>query len=237
MKIIEISTTQNVTIKYELASPIMRFLAFSIDFVVILLLNLIFWTVVEGAFSVGYWQSFIWLPFTCYTLILESLNKGATIGKRLLGLRVMRVDGREIQFTDYMMRWLFRMLDIYGSLGALAVFTSLSSNKYQRLGDFMANTVVVVLKKERRFKLENLLKFDSLKDYEVMFPQVVSLKEDEMLLLKEVVGKYSAYRNEAHALALESTANIIANRLSIDKPENDAAFLKRLIKDYVVLTR
>ncbi|MFY0673284.1 MAG: RDD family protein [Bacteroidia bacterium] len=237
MKIIEISTSQNVTIKYELASPLMRFLAFMIDFIFLALLNVIIWAIVEGSFSVSYWQSYIWLPFTCYTLLLESLNKGATLGKLILGLRVMRIDGREIKFTDYMMRWLFRLLDIYASFGALAVFTSLSSHKYQRLGDFMANTVVVVLKKERRFKLDNLLKFDSLSDYEVMFPQVVNLSEEEMLLLKEVVGKYSAFRNEAHTLALESTASIIANRLRIDKPDNNASFLKRLIKDYVVLTR
>ena len=237
MKSIEISTTQNVTIKYELASPFVRLLALIVDLIIITITQLILAGALSSIISESYWYTYLWVPFLCYSLIFESLNKGATPGKKVFGIRVMRVDGREIQFTDYLMRWIFRLIDITMSLGTLAMFFALSSEKNQRIGDYMANTVVVVLKKNRRFSIEGLLKFENLSEYKVMFPQVLSLNENEMLLLKEVLNKQKAFNNDAHNLALESTAKIVAKRLNIDKPKNDAAFVQRLIKDYVVLTR
>lgn len=172
-----------------------------------------------------------------YTLFFESLMNGATPGKRALGIRVMRVDGREVQFTDYLMRWIFRGLDVYLTSGALAIFTMISSDKYQRLGDFLANTMVVVLKKEKRFKLENLTKFDQLSNYEVSYPQVVELKEEDVLLIKEVVDRYKAFPNDAHTLVLETLTTQLTKQLKLEKPENQISFLKGIIKDYVVLTR
>ncbi|MGB0431194.1 MAG: RDD family protein [Bacteroidia bacterium] len=237
MKSIEISTTQNVTIKYELASPFVRLLAFLVDIVIISLAQLILALALSSFITESYWYSYLWMPFLFYSLVFESLNKGATPGKKVFGIRVMRVDGREIQFTDYLMRWIFRLVDIVISFGSMAMFFSLSSEKSQRIGDYMANTVVVILKKHRRFSIDGLVKFESLSDYEVMFPQVVNLTEAEMLLLKEVLNKHKSYNNQAHDLALETTSKIIAKRLNIDKPKNDPAFIKKLIKDYVVLTR
>lgn len=237
MKAIEISTTQNVIVKYGLASPLIRFLGFMIDLIIIVLTVWLAWLVFGDLFNIEFWDSYIWLPWCFYTLIFESLNKGATPGKMILGIRVMRIDGKELQFTDYLMRWIFRLVDIYFTWGALAVFGAMSSEKNQRLGDYLANTVVVVLRKQQRFKLSNLLKFDELKNYEVSFPQIVSFTEEEMLLIKEVVARYRAYPNEAHKLALSTTVNQIVKRLQIEKPENEATFLRKLIKDYVVLTR
>lgn len=237
MKTIEVSTTQNVAVKYELASPLIRFAAFLVDLCILICSVFFLWMIVHGAFSVGFWSSYIFLPFLFYTLICESLMKGATPGKKALGIRVMRVDGREVQFTDYLMRWIFRGLDIYGTSGALAIFTMISSEKYQRLGDFLANTMVVVLKKQKRFKLTNLMKFDELNDYEISYPQVRDLKEADVLLIKEVVDRYKAFPNDAHTLALETLTNQLTKQLQLEQPKNQISFLRGVIKDYVILTR
>jgi len=237
MKSIEISTSQNVIVKYELASPFFRFAAFLIDGIIMSLAMLILAAALNGVFRAGFWQSYLYLPFMFYTLFFENLMKGSTPGKRLLQIRVLGIDGRELKFTDYLMRWMFRIIDIYATSGALAVFTIISSDKYQRTGDYLANTCVVVLKKHNRFRLNNLLRFDKLEEYTPSVPQVTMLSEEEMLLVKEVVDRYRQFPNDAHRLAVQTVTGQLTKRLSLAKPDNEIAFLRGLIKDYVILTR
>lgn len=237
MKTVEISTSQNVIVQYELGSTISRAVAFVIDLVIIILAAMLLTTALDFVVRGSFFSTYLWLPFCFYTLLFESLNKGRTPGKMLMKLRVMRIDGKEMQFTDYFMRWMMRIIDLYGTVGGLAVFSSLSSDKNQRMGDFLSNTVVVNIKKYDRLKLNHMLKFDSLSDYKVRFPQVVAFEESEMLLVKEVLKRYKAYPNKAHQMALNSTCQVVSQRMKIDAPDNELAFLNTLIKDYVVLTR
>lgn len=237
MKSIEISTSQNVIIKYELASPFTRVAAFVIDFIIISISYALLAAFFGSAFGSETLVLFLFVPFMFYTLIFESLMQGTTPGKRALQIRVMRVDGRDLQFSDYLMRWMFRMVDIYVSFGSLAIFSMVASEKYQRTGDFLANTTVVVLKKSRRFRLSNLRKFETKEDYQATYPQVVALNEQEMLLVKEVMDRYRSFPNAAHELALQTTTGQLAKRLNIQKPDNDMGFLRGLLKDYVILTR
>lgn len=75
---------------------------------------------------------------------MEALQ-GATIGKMVLGIRVVRLDGSPISWGQSISRNLLRLIDQipYGIpylLGAILIWTS--STK-QRLGDRLADTVVV----------------------------------------------------------------------------------------------
>lgn len=237
MRSIEISTSQNVIIKYELASPFPRVAAFLIDFIIISICGGLFSAFVGSIFHSPQAALFGWVPFMFYTLIFESFMKGTTPGKRAMQLRVMRVDGKELQFTDCMMRWIFRMLDIYSTFGAVGIFSMSASEKYQRTGDYLANTAVVMLKKNQRFRLENLQKFENTEAYEATYPQVVVLKEEEMLLVKEVMERYRAFPNQAHELALHTTTGQLAKKMKIDKPVDHMGFLRNVLKDYVILTR
>ena len=79
-----------------------------------------------------------------YFILFEALWNGQTPGKRLLKLRVVSLDGRPVTFFAVMTRNLIRLADMvvppFYSVGLLAVFTSRQS---RRLGDFVANTVVI----------------------------------------------------------------------------------------------
>ena len=77
-----------------------------------------------------------------YYAALEAAT-GATIGKRLLGLRVVMVDGTPVDWTSSIIRNILRIIDflpVFYLLGAIFVW---STEKNQRIGDLGANTVVI----------------------------------------------------------------------------------------------
>ena len=77
-----------------------------------------------------------------YYAALEATT-GATIGKRLLGLRVVMVDGTPVDWTSSIIRNVLRIIDflpVFYLLGAIFVW---STEKNQRIGDLGANTVVI----------------------------------------------------------------------------------------------
>jgi len=80
-------------------------------------------------------------PVTC-----ETLMRGRTVGKLILGLRVVRGDGGPIDFRHALTRGLTGVIVDFWSLGgfgAVAVITSLCSPRARRVGDVLAGTVVV----------------------------------------------------------------------------------------------
>ncbi len=90
--------------------------------------------VVFVAVLVGY-------PVTCETLL-----RGRTVGKIVLGLRVVRGDGGPIDFRHALTRGLtWVIVDFWslGGFGVVAVLTSLCSPRGRRVGDVLAGTVVV----------------------------------------------------------------------------------------------
>ena len=76
-----------------------------------------------------------------YFFVLEA-TMGATLGKRLMGLRVVKEDGSPISWTESIIRNLLRIVDgLFGYLvGAIIVW---NTQRRQRLGDIVAHTVVV----------------------------------------------------------------------------------------------
>lgn len=81
-----------------------------------------------------------------YPVICETVWRGRTLGKLLLGLRVVRADGGPIDFRHALTRGLAgAIVDFWmlGAFGAVAVLTSMCSPNARRVGDVLAGTVVV----------------------------------------------------------------------------------------------
>ena len=240
MNKIEITTSQNVTVEYELSPLIYRIVAFLIDFVILAVGCSILAAIIAGIFGnaadlVMYFTLFPVMFF--YSLAFEHFNNGQSIGKKALSLRVLRADGEKTKFLDYVMRWVFRTIDIYGSVGAIAGLGILASSKNQRLGDFLANTVVVRVGKTERMKIQNLLRLNQMQKYQPTYPQVTKMNEESMLVVKETIERHKSNPNYAHQKALELLVAKMEKELNIDAPTNKTNFLKTLLKDYVVLTR
>src|SRR6185295_722864 len=134
---IEITTTQNVTIEYELADTLNRILAFVVDFVIIIV-SLFFLNLLASLFSISgpYFSWFVILPFFLfYSLISEIAADGQSWGKKAMGICVVKINGTKCSAGDYVIRWAFRLVDIYFSLGSIAALLIGSTERAQRLGD------------------------------------------------------------------------------------------------------
>ena len=236
MRTIEIRTTQNVTIEYELASVKDRFFASFIDWLIIL----VFSSLLAIVFRVTLGQSIFSLVglFSFYHLISEVLADGQSWGKKAMGIKVVRLDGKEPTLSDFLLRTAFHMVDTFTSLGIVAALLISTSNKSQRLGDMTANTTVIKVKFSLRFRLEDILKINTLDDYEPSYPEVRKLSEQDMLLIKTIISRHRRHRNKAHQEVVNELVQNLSRQLDIIEPPRDKiGFLKTLIRDYIVLTR
>lgn len=79
----------------------------------------------------------------CYFNFFEWLWNGQTPGKRLLHLRVIKVDGSPVSGVDVLLRNLSRPVDTLGPMGLIGLLMIFVNRKAQRLGDLMARTMVI----------------------------------------------------------------------------------------------
>ncbi|MDQ3651760.1 MAG: RDD family protein [Acidobacteriota bacterium] len=154
-----IETPERVPLHFALASIGNRFLACAFDHtlqivaiaVVVILLawtgNVADW---DGRLSeapkwvVAVLILGVFVIWSSYFAVFEWLWNGQTPGKRWLRLRVIREDGRPVTFWEASARNLLRIFDMmpfpFYSVGLVSVFIS---ERDQRIGDFVAGTVVV----------------------------------------------------------------------------------------------
>lgn len=242
MKSIEIKTTQNVVLQYELADLKDRIIAWLIDFVstmiVIWLLSLILFPLVLDNTSQLLLSFFMMFLFMFYSLAFEVLNNGQSLGKMAMRIRVIKTSGGRPTFPDFVARWIFRMIDVYFSLGALASILVTSSSKAQRIGDIVANTAVIKLQPQVDLRLADLLAIRSRDSYKPEFLQVRKLQEADVLLIKSALDRYMKYPNSAHQSALYMLSAKIQEVLQLENVKMEPSrFLQTVLNDYVVLTR
>jgi uncharacterized RDD family membrane protein YckC len=241
MKNIEIKTTQNVVLQYELADLRDRILAYLIDLACLVFSLGITISVISIIFT-GMALNILIILFICififYSLAFEVFNHGQTPGKMALGIQVMKATSGQATFADYAARWVFRLIDIYFSFGGIASILIASSSKSQRIGDIVANTTVVKLTPSMNFNLEDILSIHGQMSYMPSYIQAKKLPEEDVLLIKTTLDRFRLYRNEAHQEALNLLAGKIAHILRVEKVETDNySFLQTILKDYVILTR
>ncbi|MFT5833071.1 MAG: putative RDD family membrane protein YckC [Cognaticolwellia sp.] len=242
MRTIDITTTQKVTIEYELAALKDRIVAFFMDQLILYAFLLVTWLLFMGAFGIDNGELFLYIfaapVYIFYTPVFEMLMDGQTPGKRVAGIKIVKLTGNEPSNTDYLIRWVFRLIDIWLSVGTIAAMLVSSSNKAQRLGGVTSNTTLIKVKFQSRFRLEDIERISSLETYVPTYPQVKQLDEEDMLLIKSIVSRAKRYNNPAHKEVLQGLVEKLIEQLEIDtRPRNHIEFLKTLIRDYIVLTR
>ena len=246
-KSIEITTTQNVTIEYELAPLRERMLGWLLDLVILFMVYLaltFFLRALFGAFfpeAMG-WALMIGLLFLCYFLyniFFEIWNFGQTPGKRAMNMKVVRLDGQDPEWSDVVLRALLQLVDSIFSAGVIGALLIKTTPKCQRLGDMAANTTVIKVYNTRfNFRLEDILSISSLQNYQPVFPQVRHLAERDMIFIKNVLSRYQQYPNNAHHEVVEDLVTHLMPILQLQhRPNNRVEFLKTLLRDYIVLTR
>ena len=247
MRTISINTTQNVAIDYELAGLMDRLLAFLLDTIILVvyIFTIIRISELGNAFSdsnnITAFVIVVFLifpPFIGYHLICEALWNGQSIGKKALGIKVMKCNGQQMDIGDYGKRWMFRLIDILFSCGSVAVITIMSNDYNQRLGDIVGDTCVVKTNPRNQMSIKDVLKIKTQENYEPKYEGVVRFTEEDMLLLKNTLDRAKRNPNVHYKKLLALLADKICKELDIKKvPKQRTKFLKTVLNDYIVLTR
>lgn len=92
------------------------------------------------------------LIISSYFTITSLINNGQTLGKMLFGLRVVRLDGKKLDFfTIFTREFVGRFIHSYSILSLLYVMTAFTEYK-QNLSDLFADTSVIQISKEEIYK-------------------------------------------------------------------------------------
>jgi uncharacterized RDD family membrane protein YckC len=173
---LSIETPEGVVFSFELTTPVTRALAWAVDAAAIGCLaygagklaqiagavdnDLAVAISVGGFFAIS----------VGYGIVLEWRWRGQTLGKRLLGLRVMDARGLRLHLPQIVLRNLLRLVDALPLLYLVGGIACFFSRNGQRLGDLAANTVVVSHQKTPKWEAPNLdriadAKYNSLQAY------------------------------------------------------------------------
>lgn len=234
-----IETTQNVTLEYQPASIGERILAYLLDVLVVLAWFFsvsmafgLFWSDKTRDYEVFLLFGVLILPVAFYDLALEILLNGQSIGKKALGIRVVMLDGRQPTLGAYLMRWLFRLVDITLFSGVVAVITIAINGKGQRLGDLAAKTTVVKLRPP--VSLERVVAVPVADPtYRVTYPEASLLSDRDATTLRQALNKGLSVGNET----LVATAARKAREVTGIRGEgDDVQFLHVLLRDHAHLS-
>jgi uncharacterized RDD family membrane protein YckC len=170
---IDIVTPENIAFQYQVAGPFRRLPAFAIDLCLRAFLLLGMGFALLTASSAGWldtqlsvavlllaWFLLEWF----YGGLLETYWNGQTVGKRLTRLRVLSASGQPINGMQAVLRNVLRTVDLMPVLplaaltgepqlaglptGLVGLVSPLLGGRYQRLGDLVSGTIVVIEERE-----------------------------------------------------------------------------------------
>jgi uncharacterized RDD family membrane protein YckC len=233
---VSLPSGRNASIDLEQAGIGERIVATLIDFVLLFFTGIVYVTVFGFLFSgsdVLYTTFMILfaLYVFLYDLLFELAWNGQTPGKRIRGIRVVRLDGRRPGFSEFALRWVFRPIEVLISQGTIAAIAIVVSKNQQRLGDLAAGTIVIVEPKQVLLSTTVLRKLE--KNYQPGYPQAAYLPEKSIRTLQKVLNTYrSDPDNINHQRILAKAAEKLAQRMKVQSTEDEAKFIYRVIKDY-----
>jgi uncharacterized RDD family membrane protein YckC len=140
---------EHITFDYRLAGPFRRLPAFILDLcigtaVFIALAIVINMTVAmaSGYLATAVMFLLFFVIWWFYGVLFETFMNGQTPGKYMVGLRVLSDSGEPINGMQATLRNLLRAADMFVPVVGLVVMSL--NKKFQRLGDIVAGTIVVI---------------------------------------------------------------------------------------------
>lgn len=254
MSIISIGTAFNIDLEFEIAEFHKRLLAYLLDFALLLIFLYSMKYLLYAGFAMGLEENvgldilIISLPMLLYSLLTELWMNGQTAGKKIMGIRVISLEGGEPTLGQFILRWITKFFEwpflfgyiafsnstligyafVTGLFGMAVVIIIAVSPKNQRLGDMIAGTVVVNAKSALTVA-DTVFMHINKTDYKVMFPQVMRLSDRDINTIKGVLtqaGKRNNY-DMCHRVAIK-----IKEVLGIETDLYVDQFLEKLLEDY-----
>lgn len=236
---INITTSQNIELEFEPGSLGDRIAAAIIDdliiagyvFAVIMLFSSGNLRSGRSGFSIFLFVMLA-LPVVFYNLASELLLNGQSAGKKMMDIKVISLSGEQPSFSQYLIRWIFRLIDFTFSGQMVGVIMVAATEKKQRLGDLIAGTAVV--KTKRRTEINDTWYVPADTTYHVTYPEVVNLTDNDIQLIKEVI--LTVRRTGNTMLALQTRQKIEQVLHIQSRQPEPIAFLQTVLSDYNYLT-
>ena len=194
-----------------------------------------------------------------YHLICEITMNGQSLGKKITGIRVVNENGGQPSIGQFVIRWLIRTSDLMAiviilmaiiaaetrtpnadffwyvaipmCLFVIDIILVTASKKNQRLGDMLANTLLI--RTEEKHSITDTVFLNIQENYVPSFPQVMKLSDRDINSLKGILD--TARKKGDYDLA-EMASNKIRNHLQIQTSLSAFDFLEVLLKDYNYLS-
>ena len=242
MERIQINTTQNVKLEYAAAGVGLRILAGLLDtlfvytYIFILITVFTNFIIRKNVYSGNYEENesynqamiglliIFLLPAFTYHLLCETFLNGQSFGKKIVKIKVVKLDGTQPNFGTFLVRSMFRLID----RPLIAILCVAISNKSQRFGDMVAGTTVIHKNTKVSIKDTILHKVNS--DYKIVYEQVAMMSDADANIIKDVLQFSLAQGQPDHLKLLRSK---IQNKYGIhDVKQSDIDFFNTLLNDY-----
>jgi uncharacterized RDD family membrane protein YckC len=106
----------------------------------VLLVGRAFGGVLDQALTTALLLVMVVLLLVVVPVAVETLTRGKSLGRLVMGLRIVRDDGGAIRFRHAFIRGMLAVFEIYMLGGSLAFLVSLFNERSKRLGDLLAGT-------------------------------------------------------------------------------------------------
>jgi len=238
---IKITTSQNVSLSYAAAGVGPRILAGLLDIVFIYsyaaIIILIFSMAIRRNDYSGDYEEYenynriligvlilLLLPAMLYNLLCETFLNGQSFGKKILKIKVIKLDGTQPNFGSYLVRSMFRIID----KPIVALITIAVTKNSQRFGDMVAGTTVILINK--KVSLNETILHRQKPDYKIVYSQISLMNDVDANIIKEVLDFGTAQNQPQHITLL---AKKIKEKYGFtDVTQNDDVFLNTLLMDY-----
>jgi uncharacterized RDD family membrane protein YckC len=250
-----IDTPENIEFAYDIAGIGSRFLAAIIDTLVIgvalTILGVLVGVVGARAdfapsttssvvAAVGAILSFLIL--WGYYIVFELVWNGQSIGKRAIGLRVVREGGRPITFVSSAIRNLIRIVDFLPAFYGIGVIVMFVDRRARRLGDLAGGTLVV--KERRGVTLESLTAPAAMLATQPgesaaapTLPNVHLLNDQDYNLVQEFLRRRGELGRDARVRLGVQLASGLQARLGVPQGGDAERFLQYVAAEYQLFRR
>lgn len=269
MAVIKVPTSFNIDVEFEVPEFYRRLLSLVIDIAIEFFYLRIAWEIFESIarhynifdadsqYNLQAVAMLLFLPALIYHVVLEITMNGQSVGKKIMGIRVVNENGGRASISQFLIRWLLRVSDVWivalilivassGSggniettivvllaLGFLVtdIILVLSSAKGQRIGDILAHTILI--RTNSKASIEETVFQEVADSYTPSFPQIMQLSDRDINAIKSILE--TAIKKGDYAMAA-SASDKIKSHLKIDSSLSPFDFLELLLKDYNYLS-